>query len=291
MTNLIPEKRVNKLGFPVTKHVLPPSAANKTKTAIPVPSFSVVDTRGQWSDLEPMVRDYVALRTDSPEDVVHRISKLDSVVQRQVTDALLSGDDYSSFTALSVMEECKDNQVAYIMGTLSFHRAMHLGMHGDDAPGKYSGVIQRSGFSSLKSRFSFEFFGEPEGEVTQDRLDHFKAEVLSDNFDFRHVYPLGFERYAAMQKVVDNIDLVEAAIPAMTKVKAGMRHWRQEHGKSTDAPYLYVEDMMEIAQVVKDRPDSAGKFYQYARDRGGFDADTFTAMINTASPSLYEGVL
>jgi hypothetical protein len=251
----------------------------------------MADTRGQWSDLEPMVRDYVALRTDSPEDVVRRISNLDPVVQRQVTDALLSGDDYSSFTALSVMEECKDNQIAYIMGTLSFHRAMHHGMHGEEERSKYSGVIQRSGFSSLKSRFSFEYFGTPEGEVTQERLDHFKAEVLSDNFDFRHVYPLSFERYAAMQEVVSNIDLVEAAIPALTQVKAGMRHWRQANGKSTDAPYLYVEDMMGIAQVVKARPDSAGHFYQYVRNRGNFDADVFTAMIDTASPSLYEGVL
>lgn len=291
MSNLIPEVRVNKLGVPVTKHVLPPSAGPTSKFTIPSPAAMVSAPRDNWGEKESLVREYLSDRTDSPDDIMWRLVRLDPSLRRQFTDALLSGDDYSSYIALTAMEECREPQLPYIIGTLDFHRVLHQAMFSDRTDGKYSKFVQKSGFSSLKRRFSFEFFGEPEGEATKERLDFFKADVVDEAFDFRHAYPMNFERHAALQELVKNIDLVEAALPAMAQVRTGMRHWRQENKLSTDATYLLVPDMLEIASVVQERPDSAEHFYKYARLRGEFDAQGFITMLDTKAPALYEGAL
>jgi hypothetical protein len=177
------------------------------------------------------------------------------------------------------------------MGTLSFHRSLHLAIFKDEMEGQYKRTIQQSAHSSLTRRFSFEFFGYPEGEVTKERLEYFKADIVDEAFDFRHAYPMNFERHAALRVLVENIDLIEAALPAMAQVKAGMRHWRQEKRLSTDATYLLVPDMLEIARVVQEHPDSAERFYQYARLRGEFDVQGFITMLDTKSPALFEGAL
>lgn len=287
MSNLIPEVRVNKLGVPVTKHVLPPSAGATPKTAIPSPALA----QDNWGETKGMVAEYLHDRTDSPDDIMWRLSSLDPVLRRQVTDALLSGDDYLSPIALKTMEHCKENQIPYIIGTLSFHRALHLATFRDERNEGYRQIVERSAFSSLKNRFSFEFFGQPQGEATPERLDFFKADVIDDYFDFRHAYPVNFEKHAALQELVKDIDRVEAALPAMAQVKTGMRHWRQENRTSTDAPYLLVPDLLDIARIVDEQPESAGHFYQYARMRGSFDASDFMNMVSTESPALYNGVL
>lgn len=289
MNNLIPEVRVNKNGVPVVKHVLPPSAGG-SKSSIPALSMIPVQT-DDWARDEPLIREYLATRTDSSDDIVWRMAKLDPVVRRQVTDALLSGDYYSSSIALRTMEHAKAPCIPYIMGTLKFHRSLHLAVFEDEMSGKYRDTIQASAYSSLSHRFSFEFFGTPEGEVTPERMDYFKADIVDEAFDFRHVYPVNFERHAAVRVLVENLDLIEPALPAMAHVKKGMRHWRQEKALSTDAPYLLVTDMLEIARVVQERPDSAGHFYQYARLRGEFDAQGFLTMIDTKAPALFEGAL
>jgi hypothetical protein len=247
--------------------------------------------RDNWAEAEPLVREYVSSRTDSPDDIMWLIARLDPTVRRQVTDALLSGDDYSSFIALTTMESSKEPQIPYVMGTLSFHRSLHLAVFKDEMEGQYKRTIQQSAYSSLTRRFSFEFFGTPEGEVTQERLEYFKADIVDEAFDFRHAYPVGFERHAAIRVLVENLDLIEAALPAMAQVKAGMRHWCQENKQSTDAAYLLVPDMLEIARVVQERPESAEYFYQYARLRGEFEAQGFITMLDTQSPALYEGAL
>jgi hypothetical protein len=48
---------------------------------------------------------------------------------------------------------------------------------------------------------------------------------------------------------------------------------------------------LEIARVVKERPDSVEHFRQYARTRGMFNREDFLNMIDTESPTLYDGVL
>lgn len=287
MSHLIPQQRVNKNGVPVIKHVLPPASGPASKQAIPAPQTATPATE-DWAATEPLVYSQIALRTDSPDDVIARIGGFDPSLRKQISDAILSGDDYSSYVGLTLMDERDEAKIRYIIGSLSFHRAITIEhAESQSVPLMY----MRSSLKGLTQRFSIEYFGYAKDEMTDERLRYFKADIVSDTFNFRHKYPVNFERYAALKEIADNIDLVEKALPAMVQANSAIRHWRQENRESTDAGAMGAEDLLAIANVVKDRPDSAGYFYPYVRSRGAFDPEGFIVMIDTASPALYEGVL
>lgn len=294
MNHLTPEVRVNKNGVPVVKHVLPP----KMPKVIDLPQMPAMRSmmakmaHSSKSQQQTISAQLIDIENDNFDvDDLANINKLPPEVKTHVEEVLANGDDYAKFITLGAVRECRTNQVPYVMGTMEFHRKFNEESFLNESDDRFAEAIRNGMVSALKNRFSFEFFGNPEGEATQERIDYFKADILSNHLDFRHVYSLAHERHVALSKIVDNIDLVEDGVPAIMKVKKGMRQWRSENKQSTDAPYLRVPDVLEISSVSREFPDMEEAFYRYARMHGEFNIEGFRTMMETKSPALFEGAL
>ena len=119
----------------------------------------------------------------------------------------------------------------------------------------------------------------------------FKAKHLADEANLAGKVPLSFEYNQHLGILIDNMDDVEAAIPAIVGVIAARRHHAIANKASYKMLSLDAHDLMKIIELDRDYPHSAKRLYDIVVGHGAFDPERMRLALANASPTLAQGVL
>ena len=298
MSNLIPVKRVDRNGRLVTRHVKNGAATASPAKRIPEPSVHYYD---KTTAVEHFI-DVMYARGAASGNVTEISSGLLSINEESriiVMTALEDSPDPQSTITLCFALRSKDEQfirsaslgVDFCADYLaaSLRRTGHAGnLRGPNALGVLQALYRSHKALTREDQFEVSSYDhERDDTITKA----FKAQVIADGLRMKHKVPFHFEYYKQIATLVDNIDDVEAAVPAIVEVNAACRRWASANKKSFESVCFDANDVMAITGIVSDYPHANERIYDIVVDRGYFDPEMVRLSLENASPSLIRGAL
>ena len=298
MSNLIPEKRVDRHGRLVTRHVKHGAATASTVRGIPNPSVHYYDRTTAIEHFMDVMYERGAA-SGKVTEIAEGLARINEESRIMVMTALEENPDPQSTVVLCFALRSNDEQ---------FIRSASLGV--DFCADYVSALIRRTphegnikgpdALSGLQSLHRAHKGLVRQGEFEVSNFDHerdttiattFKAQVVADAVHMKNKMPFHFEYYKQMSMLVDNMDAVENALPAIIDVKAAGRHWAAKNGKPNDWVCLDANEVIAITEIVSDYPHANERLYDIIVDRGHFDQEMVRLSLENAAPSLIKGAL
>ena len=274
---LTPEKRPDKNGKLVTRHVKTGPSAGLSGRAIPAPQSAGPSREKLTKDIAGILNTDPGRRGDMMrESAVRALDKIKDVkVIHEAHDALndperaryiskliddaLSLDSDSTEGKLKVY--CASDDLFRKMEDYGFQ--MHSGMYSD--------------FSNL---YSTVFNRDFKGKVTDEHVAYFKVELFAKKMQMSiNSYSLPNEYYRELESVKQNFDRIEENIPVL------MMAFNNRY----DA--MYYGEMADICDKVEESGYAAEDIGDLMRDRQIYDVDRALLMMNSSTKPLYSGVL
>jgi hypothetical protein len=298
MNHLTPEKRLDRNGRWVTKHVRDASLPSRSGS-IPTPTVhhydkttavehfkSVMDERGAGSgDLKGIT---AGLRRVNEETRIIVMTALEENTDLRATYSLcfaLQTNDEQFIRSASISAEFIADYLAAVLrrerdGSLSpANNALALlrDMHRSHRQMVLGGEFEVSDYDS---------------ERDQSIAAAFKAQCLAEHLDLEKKLPAKFEYYRHFNTLVDNMEFIEDAVHGIVDVTTACRHWAAQNGKRSGSVSFDTNDALAIAEIVRDYPNADDLLYDIIVERGKFDPETVRLSLSEdTAPSLARGVL
>lgn len=289
MSNLIPEKRMDRTGKLVTRHVKPEqeSAARKP---LPAPSLATVETPDGTTKRDEIIANTLRAHLSEEDSVSYLafISRKSDLVKDALAKALdCEYNKERTAVALSVFDTWSNNIALFKLAIddPEFILAMSRIPEGEpqreswDDP--YGAVI-----SDMENAFRDNF---KKNNINPSSFDvdtyrpFLQAATITKSLGLDNSTSTSMDEHLQRQHVMDNLDTFVKHYPILHRAIGSVDWLNQDPIDS--------QGVLAFCNVLDSTPHAAELLLAYAEDRKRLDLDEFTAVVDGPSLSLSSGTL
>jgi hypothetical protein len=302
MSNLIPEKRVNKNGVAVTKHVKPAGAPSASLSGLPAPALPTAGASHETPSAERVHQQldarYLELHGNTGRGIpsygyeLPYIDKFPATVREEVFEFLKTAeaDEVAEISSFFEHSYDKPNRFSAYVNTIRDLKWI------ERCAGETSDRRINDSFRQIYDRLEL--------SKTDTKVDEFhygviKAELIASRL---HLSPAGYSvphlYYREVETLRANFDDISPSLPV---VFAAMESREAAYRKRLEDRTLPQEDrkyspitgewVMEVAEYAQRYPDATQLIADTIRERGEFDRELIDSMIATSAGAVASGVL
>lgn len=298
MSNLIPEKRVDKNGRLVTKHIKAGDAAGTNMSSVPAPSLPENQRERQVSLIaEP-------LRKERNKGTFSSCSKL----LRTYQDTTLSAASYeiengTPFASEIIAKAVVKRNEGFLLLVASSSRVWSGVV--ESRLNKETGSLDDTIAHSIVGKMwdAYEDMTDNDTTVLYETLDHVAAEDFSpeesiETFQLEYlgkVLELDIhtrtkrDYYRNIEKLGEDIEGVGAAMPVLMGINKGLILMdRDGYDVSTS---LKSDQVMSVVQLSKTYPERMSSLVDFIKQRHTYDDDAVREFLETDATALSSGIL
>lgn len=286
MSNLIPQKRPDRNGKLVTRHVKVATAP--TGKQLPPPSsLSAVSQRDSNNDDIIMEAMHRYMDEWEAEDYVAFVMRKPRLLQTSLANALSTVQNNDQFNAsIAIFEETTDQTLCVLaLDDIDFVITMSRPPRGDvdqyaGTPKAYDGVlmVMTQVYSEHFSRGALN----PE-TVDRDTYGPFlRAATITKSLGLDSRVPTSLDRHRQIEHVSEHVNTFATHYPELIRIT-----------QATNRSPLPMDSniMLKVCEVLDENPDAADVLIAYTNERQRFDMDEFKAILDGPSRSLSSGTL
>lgn len=298
MTHLVPEKRLDRNGRWVTRHVSSPRAASQKNSTLPAPLPHYYDGTSAVKQFMSIMNERGA-GSDNLNDITKGLLKVNEETRIIVMTALDDYPDYRSTYILCYALQQGDEQfirtVSLSAGFCSDYIGSILHRRTDENRAKEALSVLNS-LHNIHKKMLIEA-GEFEVSNYDSERDNsianvFKAQCVANVLNLKTKVPIQYEYYKNIDKMIENMDLLEDTLYGIVDVAVAVKHWEKNGATPRKTVAFDANDAVAIAEVVRDYPHADDRLYNIIASRGAFDPELVRLSLSEdASPTLVTGML
>jgi hypothetical protein len=304
MSNLVPEKRVNKNGVAVTKHVRP-ATATTFKTALPAPALSGSVSTASQTAPAPTAADIVELMwqrkkelSDSPRRQPSFgyeqpfIDKFPDELRQGIHDFIKTAKtaETSEIERLITYHSDEPNRFSAFINTIGDVWKI------DAALGEYDARRSCDKITRMYDSLGLTKF---RGKISEYHFSVIKAEHVASALRLSPKdYSLPHEYYREIEVVRQNIDTIIPAVPVIiasekSRLSAYVDRISDPTLPQPEDAYRHTkgEDIVEIAEYVQQYPERVEMIVHTIKERGEFDRELIDTMVTSGASAVASGTL
>lgn len=302
MSNLVPEKRVDKNGVLTTKHVRAVEAPAGTKSNLPAPSLSGAASKpSRAPSAETIVQRLRqreeelygddAMRVGAYKHQLRYIDKFPPALRQEIHDFIASSNK-SGYLGMKVL--IKD----HYSDPKRF--SAYLNTIGDiDWVSSCAGDTRGNGperFRSIYERLELENWND---DLTQYHFDVIKAEHLATKLNISSTtYSVPHEYYGDLEALRKNFDVISPALPVVMAYKQARERVFTEKIQDPDLPQeerkfkqITAAEVLEVAAYANQYPEHITLIADTIRERSEFDRGLIDTMVGSGASAVAAGTL
>jgi hypothetical protein len=286
MSNLIPQKRPDRNGVMVTRHVKAVTAS--TGKQLPPPS-SLSAMRKKDLNNDDVIKGalYLQMGEWEADDYFAFIMRKPRVVQVALAKALTDVVDRDQINAaLAILEECSDQTLIVLaLDDLGFITDMARPPHGSEALHPGTTTAYQSVLTVMTQVFTDNFSRGTLDPETADRDTYgpfLRAATITKVLGLDSSAPTSLDRHRQIEHVSGNVNTFARHYPELIRIT-----------QATNRSPLPMDShiMLKVCEVLDERPEAAEVLVAYTNERQRFDMDEFAEMLDGPSLSLSSGTL
>lgn len=304
MSNLIPEKRVNKNGVAVTKHVRP-ATTSSSKTALPAPALSgsastVIQTAPVPTAANIIERMWERKKelSDSPRRQPSFgyeqpfIDKFPDELRQGIHDFIKTANTAatSEIERLITYHSDEPNRFSAFINTIDDVWKI------DHVRGEYDVRRSCDTITRLYDDLGLVKF---RGEVSEYHFSVIKAEHVASALRFaRKNYSLPHEYYREIDVIRQNIDTIIPAISVLiatenSRVSAYVDRISDSTLPRPDDAYRHMtgDELVGVAEYMQQHPERTEMVVATIKERGDFDRELIDTMVASGASAVASGTL
>lgn len=286
MSNLIPEKRMDKNGKLVTKHVKAGHTGDNGGRSVPAPSLTQNRRRDQIHALVrsisfTSIRQYETFLTDCRDSTLDTLTAItahpNGKYSTMVGNAILRKNE--GFLALlgasqetwgSVLESTSMGDLDRISNIL-WTTYTELDPYGDH------------------SRYAHLDRSRAEDFDQEGLLEAFRPEFLGSMLELNFHSPIKYAYHKSLVRIENEMDEVTEIMPLLLKINSKLSVIDKYGDETRDS--LTVDQVLAVVQMKKDYPDRVSLLEDFAKQRRSFDEEAARAFLATEAIALGSGIL
>lgn len=287
MSNLVPQKRPDRNGKLVTRHVKTDTSPVAAPLLPPPPSLSAMSKKDMSND--DIIRDAMFLHMDEEdaEGYFAFVIRKPRVVQDALAKAFTDIADSDRFNAaLAICDEMTDPTMCVLaLDDLDFlvdmARAPYGTVQSHEGTSKaYNGVLM------VLSQAYGEHFNR--GALNPETVDldtygpFLRAATITKALGLDSRAPTSLDRHKQIEHVSENIGAFTSYYPSLIRIT---------QGTNNSALPMNSHIMLDVCAVLDEHPGSDDVLVSYVNERQRFDMEEFKEMLDGPSRSLSSGTL
>jgi len=282
MSNLTPQKRPDRNGKMVTRHVK--TSNDSTTKRFPLPLAPAAMNQNDLHT-EDIIREslYRHMGEDGAEDYLSFVIRKPQVIQTALAKALVSAADREQTNAaLAIFEESTDNtQIVLALDDLDFMTSIARSPHGVVDPYAGSTKAYYGAIMVMTQAFTEHFQRDALSPETVD-IDTYgpflRAATLTKALGLDNHAPTSLDSHRQLEHVVENLSAFKRHYPVLIRV-------------AQEARPLNSHALLEVCRILDDQPEATDPLIAYLNERRRFEMDEFKEILAAASRPLSSGTL
>lgn len=289
--SLTPQIRPDRNGKLVTRHVK--TSQSVTAKALPAPSAPSAGAEDVFKN-DDTIREalYLHMPENEADEYFSFITRKPKVIQEALAKALGTVEDKEQFNAaLSVVDEFTDKTLAVIaLDSLDFIIAIAQPPHGTRSPydgtslsgstNVYSGALMVMG-QTYRNNFKRDAL-DPETIDLNKYGPYLRASTLTHSLGLDSRAPTTMDEAMQRQHVSEHADTFARHYPALIRIT---------QATNTSPQLADSHALLEVCEVLEERPGSVNALVDYVNERNRFDMDEFRDILDAPSRSMSSGTL
>lgn len=307
MSNLVPEKRVNKNGVAVTKHVRP-AAVPTSKTALPAPALSGSASTANQTAPAPTAEDIIDLMWKRKQELSESprrqpsfgyekpfIDKFPDELRQGIHDFIRTANNAEVYEIerLVTYHAQEPNRFSAVVNTIDDVRRIDTAGDND-----YPYAARRScdNITKLYDDLGLDSF---KGEIGEYHFSVIKAERVAASLSLsRRGYSVPHEFYSELEVVRQNLDTIIPALPVILAAEQARgdaystRLSDRTQSQNAEAYKLITgKEIVGIAEYVQQYPERMEIILATIKERGEFDRELIDTMVASGASAVASGTL
>lgn len=287
MSNLIPEKRMDRTGKLVTRHVKPEqeSAARKP---LPAPSLATVETPDGTTKRDEIIANTLRAHLSEEDSVSYLafISRKSDLVKDALAKALdCEYNKERTAVALSVFDTWSNNIALFKLAIDDPEFILAMSRIPEGEPQRESwddpyGAVISDMENAFRDNFKKNNINPSSFDVATYR-PFLQAATITKSLGLDNSTSTSMDEHLQRQHVMDNLDTFVKHYPVL----------HQAIGPVDSQESIDSRGLLKFCRVLDDNPHAAEMLVAYTKERQRLDADEFVAIVNGPSISLSSGTL